>query len=166
MSKTYIANNLDAIIKHLESLDDSELVSMHNTYCQNNQDPDGEIYNNDEDFFTTFFDGKLMEAIRAVSYGEYNLQDDYVIFNGYANLESFNDPSGHVDLSAIASDILESPGDYDIELEDCFELDGVLYEGTEKDAKEQYEEYIDSLNMDEDPTPFADWVIENIKTID
>ena len=60
--------NFDSVKEYLNNLDDSELVSIHNEYCQSTNNPDGEIYNNDEDFFTTFFEGKVLEAVRAVSF--------------------------------------------------------------------------------------------------
>ena len=50
-----------------------------------------EYWDNDEEFFNTFFYNNPMEAVRASYYGDYNYCDDYVRFNGYGNLESFND---------------------------------------------------------------------------
>lgn len=49
-----------------------------------------EAYPNDEDFFDTFFSHDVMGAVRAIQYGDYNLNDDYVGFDGYGNLVSFN----------------------------------------------------------------------------
>lgn len=115
--KTYIYDNKEAVIEYLENLSDSELVQAHNTYCQNAGYGDNEIFDNDEEFFETHF-SKAHDAIRAAFYGEYEYGHDYVTFNGYANLDSFNNPEGHVDLQEIANDILESPRDYDVELEE------------------------------------------------
>ena len=50
-----------------------------------------DYWDNDEEFFNTFFPDNPMEAVRASWYGDYNYCDDYVRFNGYGNLESFND---------------------------------------------------------------------------
>lgn len=50
-----------------------------------------EYYENDEYFFEMFFPNNSFEAIRAAYYGDYNFNDDYVRFNGYGNLESFNE---------------------------------------------------------------------------
>lgn len=113
-----ILKTTEAITDYLNGLDNSELVNVHNQYCQNANCSDDEIYSNDEEFFNIFFEGKVLEAVRAVSFGEYRYQDEYVIFNGYANLETFNNPADHVDISAIAADILENPENYDIELEE------------------------------------------------
>lgn len=60
-----------------------------------------------------------MEAVRAVHFGEYRYNDEFIKFNGYGNLETFNDPTGHIDTEAIINAILE--GDfcpYDVELEE------------------------------------------------
>jgi hypothetical protein len=174
-NKTVINKTIESITDHLNNLHDDELVMFHNIYCRENNYED-EIYNNDEDFFNTFFDGKVMEAVRAVSFGEYRYNDDYVTFNGYANLESFNSPGDRVDISAIAEDILESPENYDIELNEVFESEGILYEGTEEDAREEYEGYKtdledenESLEEDEEKTEilsFDAWVKENIAQAD
>lgn len=57
-----------------------------------------------------------------VSFGEYRYQDEYVVFNGYGNLETFNNPADHVDIAAIAADILENEENYNyIELEEVEE---------------------------------------------
>lgn len=96
--KTTIKNTPEAIMEYLNGLTNSELVSIHNEYCQANGYGDNEIYSSYE-------------------YGH-----DYVKFNGYANLVSFNDASGEIDLNAIAADIEENPENYyGIELEDIEE---------------------------------------------
>lgn len=174
-NKTTLPKTLEAITSYLEDLNNDELVSHHNIYARENNSDD-EIYNNDEDFFNTFFDGKVMEAVRAISFGEYKYNDDYVIFNGYANLESFNNPADHVDISEIANDILENPENYDIELTEVFECEGIYYEGSEEEAKEEYEEYKteteeenSELEEDEDKAEilsFSAWVKENLTIAD
>ena len=111
-NKTF--KNLDSVKEYLNNLDCSELVSIHNEYCQSTNNSDDEIFINDEDFFNTFFDGKVLEAVRAVSFGEYSYSHDYVVFNGYANLETFNNPTDKVDIESIASDILENPENYQV----------------------------------------------------
>ena len=118
---TTVKNTIESITDYLNELDNEGLVSIHNQYCQSCNYSDDEIYFNDEDFFNTYFEGKVLEAVRAVSFGEYRYQDEYVIFNGYGNLETFNNPTDHVDISAIAADILENKENYDIELEETEE---------------------------------------------
>lgn len=50
-----------------------------------------EVFENDEEFFKIFFKDNILEAVRSVCYGDYNYNDDYVKFNAYGNLESFNE---------------------------------------------------------------------------
>lgn len=45
-------------------------------------------WENDEEFFSTYYDTDIMEAIRASYYGDYTFTDDYVIINAYGNLDS------------------------------------------------------------------------------
>ena len=137
----YITRNLESVMEYLEGLSNDELVSIHNEYCQSTGNSDDEIYNNDEDFFNTFYEGDVMGALRATNYGEWSFSHDYVQFNGYANLESFDDPSDNIDLSAIADDILENEGNYyDIELED------------EEEPEEDEDEEEEPDEEDDEPT--------------
>ena len=50
-----------------------------------------DVYNNDDEFFDMFFEGNPMEVARAIYYGDYNYNDEYIKFNGYGNLESFSE---------------------------------------------------------------------------
>ena len=78
--KDYLLNHVDEIgniVSEINSIDNS-LEYL-------------DYWDNDEEFFDTFFHNDPMEAVRASYYGNYNYCDDYVRFNGYANLESFND---------------------------------------------------------------------------
>ena len=78
--KNYLLNHVDEIrdiIIEINSIDDS-LDFL-------------EYWDNDEEFFNTFFYNNPTEAVRSAYYGDYNYCDKYVRFNGYGNLESFND---------------------------------------------------------------------------
>lgn len=120
-----IVNTLETVKEFLTDLSKEEKVNIHNEYCRENNLGDDEIYSNDEDFFNLFFEGKVIEAVRAVSYGKFNYSDDYVKFNGYGNLESFNYPDDEIDINAIAEDIIENPNRYSnyVELEEAEETD-------------------------------------------
>lgn len=132
--KTTILRTKEAIVEYLEGLDDSELVSIWNEHCQSSGSADDEVWSNDEEFFNTFFDGKVIEAVRAVCFGEYQYSHDWVIFNGYANLESSDNPSDFIDISEIADDILENEQNfYDIELEDVQEVTKVIIKQISED---------------------------------
>jgi hypothetical protein len=116
--KTTIKKTGEAVKEYINGLSDSELVYAHNQMCQNLKYGDDEIYSNDEDFFNTFFDNRVLEAVRAVVYGDYNYSHDWVKFNGYGNLESTNYPNDFIDEPQLIEDIINNPDDYYIEFED------------------------------------------------
>ena len=64
------------------------------------------VWENDEEFFQMFFEDRVLEAVRAVSYGDYNYMDKYVRVNGYGNLESLTEREWHSDLEDEAEDIV------------------------------------------------------------
>ena len=49
-----------------------------------------EVYENDEEFFNMFFEGKPAEVARAIYYGDFNYNDEYIKFNGYGNLKTLD----------------------------------------------------------------------------
>lgn len=65
------------------------------------------VYSNDDEFFQIFFENKVMEAVRALSYGDYNYMDDFVRFDGYGNIESLTEYEWHRELKDEADDIVE-----------------------------------------------------------
>ena len=50
-----------------------------------------EYWNNDEEFFNTFFYNNPTEAVRSSYYGNYNYCDNWVKFDGYGNLKSVDE---------------------------------------------------------------------------
>jgi hypothetical protein len=77
------------ILKAINEMDTNDLIQLNNVYCQSISSND-EVYENDEDFFNTFFENKVNEALRAAHFGTFNWSDKYVKFNDYCNLESFD----------------------------------------------------------------------------
>ncbi|OLF87124.1 hypothetical protein B4089_3745 [Bacillus licheniformis] len=63
---------------------------------------------NDEEFFNVFFEGKPMEAVRAVFYGDYRYMDDYVKFDGYGNLESASEYQVEKELEESIDEIMDA----------------------------------------------------------
>ena len=84
------AQTIEQIINLINEMDNSELVQLNNEYCQSAHYFDSEIFENDEDFFQTFFDNDTLRAIQATQFGDYRYHDNWVTFNGYGNLDSFN----------------------------------------------------------------------------
>lgn len=76
---------------------------------------------NDEHFFDTYFEGKPDEAVRAVCFGDYNYNDNYVQFNGYGNLVSANDytviKEMQDDVEEIANAVIEHKDNIDLPAE-------------------------------------------------
>lgn len=66
-----------------------------------------EYYENDDDFFNTYFSNNVIEAVRAVSFGDYNYSDDYVRLDAYGNLESASEYEYYSELENYADEIAE-----------------------------------------------------------
>ena len=79
------------ILSQINEMNENQLVDLNNTYCQSAGYSDNEVYNNDEDFFSTFYPnpGDGLKVAQAIFYGDYNYSHEYVKFNGYGNLETF-----------------------------------------------------------------------------
>jgi hypothetical protein len=78
------------IIDIINDMTETDLICLNAEYCEACNYSGNDIYNNDEQFFEDHFSGNIMEVVRAISYGDYDYHHDYVIFNGYGNLESFS----------------------------------------------------------------------------
>lgn len=83
----------DAILDEIKSAmveteDLMSIVSDINSY--DGSFDDVQWWENDEDFFNTYYADDIMGAVRAVCYGEYNFTDEYVKINAYGNLETTN----------------------------------------------------------------------------
>ena len=79
-----------------------------------------EYWENDEEFFTTFFYNNPMEAVRASYFGNYDFSDEYVKFDGYGNLTSANDHEIEEEYKDYIDDVVSSLLDnyYKISLSD------------------------------------------------
>ena len=92
-----------------------------------------EFFENDGDFFESFFENKL-DAVRATFYGDYNYNDDYVRFNGYGNLESFSEYDMIEEIKAYIEEIVENLIEYKDNI--CIS-DGNLEELLEEEEEEE-----------------------------
>lgn len=84
-----------------------------------------EVMEFDDDFFSTYFEGRPEEAARATFFGNIqNWMDDYIRFNGYGNLESLNSYQYEKELEEGADEIISRA----VELHDegHLELDVIL----------------------------------------
>ena len=94
--REYLLNNEETLL---------EVVSELNSWngCLENLD----FWENDEEFFNTFFDNP-MEAIRATYYGNYNYNDDYVKFNGYGKIDSYSEYERIEEIKDNIDDIVDN----------------------------------------------------------
>lgn len=77
---------------YIEQAEAWDVISKYNEYLDETGYTDDIIYYNDDDFFLTFFDNSNpLRIVQATYFGHYNYNDDYVKFNGYGNLDSFNE---------------------------------------------------------------------------
>ena len=67
-----------------------------------------DIWENDRDFFDTFYSREPMEVARAVQFGEYDYRDKYVKINAYGNLASYSDYELEELLKDYKEEIIES----------------------------------------------------------
>jgi hypothetical protein len=118
MNTTTLKKDNLAIREYLNNCTDNDLLIYYNTYCEENKLHDDKIYYNEEEFFNTFFDGKVLEVVRAINYGSYEYNDNFVMFDGYDNLQSFNRIKDNIDIGEIVNDIFENPHRYNIDLEE------------------------------------------------
>ena len=89
-----------------------------------------EFWENDEEFFELFYSGiNGLEIARAIYYGDYNYNDDYVRIDGYGNLVSYTEYEMIEEIKGSINEIVENL----IE-----EHDGYLY--LSDDIKEIFEE--------------------------
>ena len=97
-----------------ENCTTAEKVGIHNSYASEHN-PDDMIYENDEDFFEIYFEGRPAEAVRSAFFGHYRYADQYVWFNGYANLDTsdFVDDMPIADTEEMAEWFIENYGGLD-----------------------------------------------------
>ena len=88
MKKEMLLNEIKGLLLNdLDTLKD--IVSELNSWnaCLDYLD----LYENDEEFFNIFFEGKPAELARAIYYGDFNYNDNYIKFNGYGNLKTYSE---------------------------------------------------------------------------
>lgn len=68
---------------------------------------DLDYWENDEEFFETFYQGRLNELVRALSYGNYNYMDEYVHINAYGNIDSANEYDYKAEVEGYEDEIIE-----------------------------------------------------------
>jgi hypothetical protein len=127
---------IKAIIEEINCFDNDQMVQLNNEYCDQQNSPDDQIYSNDANFFADVYGGDVMEAVRAVSYGDYNYTHDWVKFNGYGNLESMNvidEDDLCESIDTIAEEVADNFHNYD----HLFDLDPDDFEDEDEEETEE-----------------------------
>lgn len=121
----------------IEKEDLMSIISDINSYDGNFDDI--QWWENDEDFFDTFYGEDVMEAVRAVCYGDYTFTDEYVKINAYGNLETTNYIQD--ELEGYVDEIVDHLADNWEEFKDTINLTS--------ETKELIDEYIGSEGEEE-----------------
>lgn len=100
---------------------------------------DLDYWENDEEFFNTFYEGRMNELVRALSYGNYNYMDEYVHINAYGNIDSANEYDYKEDIESQKEDIVEHYLD--------LYKDNSVYPSNE--IKEKLDKYIEEEEQDD-----------------
>lgn len=88
----------------LFSIEEYDLVQAWNEYCEDGNDPDSEIYLNDEDFLDLF--SKEDIACR-VAWGDFSPYDDFVTIDARnGNFKSSNDARELIGITCTDDDFL------------------------------------------------------------
>lgn len=95
-----------------------------------------EFWENDGEFFELFYSGKNgLEIARAIYYGDYRYNDDYVRINGYGNLVSYTE----YEMIEVIKDYIDEIVENLIEQHDNLDLSDDIEEIFEE-AEEEEEE--------------------------
>jgi hypothetical protein len=127
---------IKAIIEEINCFDNDQMVQLNNEYCDQQNCPDDQIYSNDANFFADVYGGDVMEAVRAVSYGDYNYSHDWVKLNGYGNLESMNvidEDDLCESIDTIAEEVADNFHNYD----HLFDLDPDDFEDEDEEETDE-----------------------------
>ena len=125
--KNYLLDNMEITREVVE-----ELNNYNNCLC------DLIVFDNDDEFFDIFFDNRL-EIARAICYGDYNYNDEYVNFNGYNNLVSYDEYEYEELLIDNINDIVDNLIDYI----DYIDLSIEIYDKIKSQLINLYNQYLD-----------------------
>ena len=122
----------EKIKEAIENMNTSDIVALHNEYCNEYGDMDYYVYSMDE-FDEVMADMKPWDIARSAFFGGFRPVADYFSFNGYGNLVSFdywNDEDARIYPSEIARYIDEN--------------DNSLYNNDIQEILDEYDETEDS----------------------
>ena len=128
-------NMRDEVLEMLKDMNDSDLVAVHNEYCEKVRYDDDRIYYMEE-LNELMYSMKPLDILREGRNVDTN--DDWIRWNGYGNLESTDCPEDWMDLDDIADYIVENDEDFDNDdLRDL--MDEIEAENEEEEEEEEEE---------------------------
>ena len=100
--------NFENIYKYLDlDFENIDLISAWNEYTSEINDCNGYIYELTDNFFEEQFTD-ISSAVRCSINGNVNYHHDYIKFNGYGNLESFDNLENEIDKELLLNYLLEN----------------------------------------------------------
>lgn len=93
----------EEIMKAVSIMDTDDIISLWNECIDEVGYQGDRVYENNMLFFEEMFSHPY-DVVQAITYGHWNVNDNYVVFNGYGNLSSFNywgDSNSPIDLDVI-----------------------------------------------------------------
>lgn len=64
-------------------IDNEKKLELWNEWCEEGNNYDDEVFINDDEFLETFYNNNLVALAKAISYGEYQYNHEYVKFTVY-----------------------------------------------------------------------------------
>ena len=95
------------VLQWLHTLNNDKLIHVFNEYADDRYDEPIEYFNDPDYFFDSMF-SKPADAARAVYSGHVSYNDDFVIFDGYGNLQTFSDPARYLESRGLLDDLAEA----------------------------------------------------------
>ena len=99
--KEYLAENLEVARQVINELNCYNGCLDYLDYCEN-----------DDYFLKLYFEGNPGELARAIYYGDYNYNDDYIKFNSYGNLETASEADVEQEIMDNLDEIIDNLADY------------------------------------------------------
>lgn len=100
----------EKIMESIGVMSSDEVVTLWNEYIKAKGYSDDKVFYNDREFFDEMF-GNAYDAVLSVIYGNWRESDEFVAFDGYGNVRSFNgweDYDSPINADILADWLLEN----------------------------------------------------------
>lgn len=100
----------DLVYNYLDNLRADELLNLWNEYCESTYNDDDKIWELTDDFLDETFSSPS-DFAQNVDWDEFRYTDDYVKFDGYGKLVSFDYLSDHIEIGDMVEWYMEEYSD-------------------------------------------------------